>query len=264
MAARTPVPEPAASPAAEPAAKSCSHHPALELYQSQSGCKCGKLRPPRKLHTLVGVWLMLFVAAHLAICLTGMTPSHYQGTVDRVEHWIAYLPGTVLLPILLPLLVQTASGLFLLYKEGMKYNIKRCDRGSKLRFFLQRVSGLAILAFLLLHMGSMYGWGAPTRFVARGAAFASTVSAFRPWNSPAANAVTLGFLLAGIWATAFHAANGAWSGAILLKIVDSERGRIWSQYLCLCLGLGVGAVGTVAWYAFAFHPQALAALAAAR
>ena len=119
--------------------KACVHHP-LELYQPEPGCKCGKLRPPRKLHALTGFWLALFVTAHLAICLTGTNPHWYQSTVNLVDRWLGYLPLAMLL-IFVPLLLQAASGLYLVFKEGMKYDIKRCDRGGKLRFFLQRLSG---------------------------------------------------------------------------------------------------------------------------
>ena len=252
------------------AVKVCAHH-ALELYQPEPGCKCGKLRLPRKIHALTGFWLALFVTMHLAICLTAIIPYQYQCTVNRLDRLAGYLPGAMLL-ILFPLLLQAASGLFLAYKEGMKYDIKRCDRGGKLRFFLQRLSGLAILAFLSLHAASMYGGlGAahrgPVAHLLEGGlpaenAFSYTASAFQPWTSPSLNLLTIAFLLAGILGTAYHATNGALSGAILWKVVQTPEGKARVEYVCAGIGIILAAMGTVAWYAFTLSPNVHAALTA--
>jgi succinate dehydrogenase / fumarate reductase cytochrome b subunit len=255
---------------ADEAAKTCVHHP-LELYQPEPGCKCGKLRPPRKLHALTGFWLTLFVTVHLAICLTGINPHQYQNTVNLVDRCLSYLPGAMLL-VVVPLLLQAASGVYLVFKEGMKYDIKRCDRGGKLRFFLQRFSGLAILAFLAIHAGSMYGWGIGFSHqgtvahllggLPEGNAFSYTASAFRPWTSPAANLLTIAFLLGGILGTAFHVANGALSGAILWKVVETPQSKAWVEHFCAGLGILLVAMGTMAWYGFALSPNVPVALAA--
>ena len=255
------------------AAKVCAHNP-LQLHQPEPGCKCGKLRPPRKLHAAVGLWLTLFLGVHLAIAVTGLRPGQYQGTVDLLHRSLAYLPGAVLLLIFLPILVQAGSGLFLITKEGLKYDKKSCDRGGKLRFFLQRWSGLAIVAYLLVHVGNMRGWlplahpwqGAGTSSLfgpasAEAVAFSHTAFAFRPWNSPAANSITIALLLVGILGAIFHAANGAWSGAILWKVVTTERGKAWFGFLCAALGIALLVMGALAWYAFTLSPNVHAALA---
>lgn len=251
------------------APKACAHNPAFQqLQQPEPGCKCGKLRPPRKLHAVIGLWLLLFMSLHLAIAVTGINPSRYQGAVDRLHRSLAYLPGAVLLLVFLPVLLQTASGLYLTAKEGMQYDIKRCDRGGKLRFFLQRWSGLAIVAYLLVHVSNMHGWlplarqwNAAQAASPHGTAFLHTAFAFRPWHSPAANSITIAFLLAGILCTVFHAANGAWSGAILWKVVASPRSKTCFGYLCAVAGLALAAMGAVAWYAFTLSPNVQATLA---
>ena len=256
--------------------KACSHH-LLQEYRPEPGCKCGKLRGYRKLHTLFGLWLALFVSAHLAICLSGLDPLRYQSTVGWIHGRLAHVPGGLLMPVFVPLFVQAASGLFLARKEGLRYDIKRCDRGGKLRFFLQRISGLAILVFLLVHVGRMHGWGLPLlyrlthadvlaryagggSFAADGAAFASTVSAFHPWASPSGNFVIMAFLLLGIWATVFHAANGATSGAPLWKIVETPQGKSRLKYTCVGIGMALAVIGSVAWYAFSLSPNVHATL----
>ncbi len=265
----------AAPSAPSGAARACTHHPAFQLHQPEPGCKCGKLRPLRKLHAIIGLWLGLFLCLHLAISLTGFNPSQYQATVNFVHRSLAYLPGALLLLVFLPFLLQATSGLYLSAKEGLKYNVKRCDRGGKLRFFLQRWSGLAMLAFLFVHIGNMHGWLPLTRPWTTGqtpagfastalpdqAAFPYTAFAFHPWNSASANSITIALLLLGALAAAFHAANGAWSGAILWKLVTTPRGKAWSGYLCAALGIALSLMGALAWYAFALSPNAQAALA---
>jgi succinate dehydrogenase/fumarate reductase cytochrome b subunit len=254
--------------AVEGATKVCTHHP-LELYQQEPGCKCGKLRPPRKFHALIGLWLTLFVTIHLAICVTGTSPVQYQSTVSLIHRWLAYFPGALLLTIFLPLLLQSASGLYLATKEGMKYDIKRCDRGGKMRFFLQRLSGLAILVFLLVHVGSMYGWSLGRNIahlldgrLPEGNAFSYTASVFQPWTSSAANLFSVAFLLAGVLGMVYHAANGLLSGAILWKIVESPGGRTRCGYVCAGIAIVLAVMGTVAWHAFTLSPNVPVALAA--
>jgi succinate dehydrogenase / fumarate reductase cytochrome b subunit len=262
-----------ASPIAESVSATAYNHPMLQVQATaKPACKCGKLRPLRKLHAAVGLWLALFVGAHFAICLTGMNPHNYEGTVGMVHRSLAYLPGAVLLLIFVPMLVQAGSGLYLLAKEGVQYSVKRCDRGGKFRFFLQRWSGLTVLVFLLPHIASMRGWGqslmhhwSALRVVDStaaglpvGGAFAYTASAFHPWNIPVANSITILFQLVGILATVFHIANGTWSGAILWKLVQSDRGKTWMGYVSAAVGIALAAMGSLAWYVFSVGPNTYA------
>jgi succinate dehydrogenase / fumarate reductase cytochrome b subunit len=244
-------------------AKVCAHNP-LQLHQPEPGCKCGKLRPPRKLHASVGLWLTLFMILHLAIATTGINPTRYQSAAALLHR--SRTSGAVLLLILLPLLLQAGSGLYLIAKEGMNYSTKRCDRGGKLRYFLQRWSGLAIMAYLFIHVGIMRGWlPLPHRDASVGsadaAAFSLTARTFQPWNSPAANVITIALVLVGILGTIYHAANGAWSGAILWKLVTTEEGKVRFEFLCAAFGIALAVMGVVAWYAFTLSPNVQAAFA---
>jgi succinate dehydrogenase / fumarate reductase cytochrome b subunit len=241
------------------------NHPLLQAEAAaKPGCKCGKLRPPRKFHTAVGLWLTVFVCVHFSIVLTGLDQQMYEHSVGFVHRALALLPGAALLMVLVPMLLQAGSGLYLIAKEGLQYDVKRCDRGGKLRYFLQRWSGLAILAFLLPHVGMMRGWGASQ---VRGAGvpveavFASTAAGFHPWSSSTANAVTMLLLLVGILGTVFHIANGAWSGAILWKLVQTDQGKVRMGYVSAVAGLALAVMGCTAWYAFSLGPAAHTALA---
>jgi succinate dehydrogenase / fumarate reductase cytochrome b subunit len=236
------------------------------MHRPQPGCKCGRLRPFRKLHAFTGCWLAIFVAVHMAISVTGVHPAQYQAAVGTIHQWLGAYSAAVLAVILAVFAVQAVSGVYLAAKEGLQYNVKRCDRGGKLRFFLQRASGLLILLFLAAHLGLMRGWGAageraPAATMAQ-AAFSSTISAFHPWRLSAANLLLLALLLLSIWGVAYHAANGALSGAILWKVVRSAGPRAAWSYVCVAIGVVLAVLGTAAWYAFSLSPQVQTALAA--
>lgn len=267
-----------AAPVAGSVSATAYNHPLLQAQAAgKPGCKCGTLRPPRKLHAAVGLWLALFLGVHFSIGLTGMNPGKYESTVGLLHRSLAYLPNAVLLLVFIPMLLQAGSGLYLIAKEGLRYDVKRCDRGGKLRYFLQRWSGLAMLAFLIPHVGIMRDWwpSAAERWSAShlhsftlagapdGSSFAHTAAGFHPWNSPTANSITIAFLLAGILGTVFHVANGAWSGGVLWKIVQSDRGKDWLGYTSLVVGLVLADMSFLAWYAFSLSANVHVALAVA-
>jgi succinate dehydrogenase / fumarate reductase cytochrome b subunit len=263
------------------AAHICRHHPA---QAERPACACQRLFWPRRIHALTGALLICFLLVHFSVCITGLHPSSYQHSVDSIGAMLVHLPGLVLLTIFLPLIAQASTGLFLLKKEGMRYNVKKCNRGGKLRFFSQRISALVILGFVVMHVGVLHQWGfhllyrlthAPflSRYAGSGlfqshqTAFASTALAFREAlgsgsSATAGNWCMMFLLLLGVWATAFHAANGAWTGGIIWKLTDRSTTSRWSGF-CLLLGILLMLTGTVAWYAFTFSAHARAVLSLA-
>jgi len=267
---------PTTEPAANPPAGACKHHSQLQPAP-QPKCSCQGLLRPRRMHALSGLWMACFLVAHLAISITGWSPVAYQHNVDAIQGALAHLPGFTLVAIFVPLLFQGASGLYLLRKEGMKYSVKKCNRGGKLRFFLQRVTGLAILAFALFHVGTLHEWGLHAvyqathlsvlsrfasggLFQAGGTAFRSTVEGFGRFcaTSAAGNVLVAVLSLLGVWATAFHAANGAWSGGVIWNLVAKpESKRRWG-YFAVAIGVALSVAGTGAWYAFTLSRAARA------
>jgi succinate dehydrogenase cytochrome b subunit len=260
-----------ADPATPGASPTAYDHPLLQTQHApKPGCACGVLRPPRKFHAAVGLWLAAFLGVHFLVGLTGVNPRNYEGAVGLLHRSLAYLPGAVFLLVFLPMLLQAASGVFLLTKEGLRYDVKSCNRGGKLRFFLQRWSGLAMVAFLLAHVASMRGrglaqlghWSALASSGAPdGAAFAYTASGFHPFSSPLLDTITIALLLVGVMGTVYHVANGACSGGILWKLVESDGGKARLTYLSAVAGLALAVMGAVAWYAFSLAPTAHVALA---
>jgi succinate dehydrogenase / fumarate reductase cytochrome b subunit len=86
------------------------------------------------------------------------------------------------------------------------------------------------------------------------------------WNAGStaqgANAIGMFLLLGGIWATAFHLANGTWSGALLWRILPTPQSKRFWKVICFIFGIALAGAGSVAWYAFTLAPNAASALAA--
>ncbi len=259
------------TPAIESAANGCRHNSQLQ-QQPRPACKCQRLHWPRRMHALGGLLMGCFLIAHLAVGVTGLSPQAWQ----RNTRILVELPIILTIAIWLPLLGQIVSGLWLLRKEGIKYRVKKCSRGGKLRFFLQRVTGLAILAFALFHIGTLHPWGLHAAyqathisalgryadaglFQADGAAFRSTVEGFSRFCGTAAagNWIVAALCLLGIWSAVFHTANGAWSGAIVWNLAATPTSKRRWGHVCAAIGIVLFALGTVAWYAFTLSDAAL-------
>jgi len=256
-------------------AGNCKHHAGLQPAP-QPKCSCQGLLRPRRMHALCGFWMACFLCAHLAIGVTGWSPAAYQSNIALIRKALAHLPGFTLVAILLPLLFQAVSGLYLLRREGMKYSVKKCNRGSKVRFFLQRLTGPVLLAFALFHVWTLHEWGLHRIYQAThmaalgryatgglfqaGAAFRSTVEGFGDFcgASAAGNFLVALACLLGVWAAAFHVANGAWSGGVVWNLLPKpESKRRWG-YVCAAIGFVLFVVSTAAWYAFTLSDAARA------
>jgi succinate dehydrogenase / fumarate reductase cytochrome b subunit len=226
----------------------CAHHAPVEAVAVPK-CACRRLVVPRRLHALNGAWIAAFLTIHLLIGASGAWPVRYQRNVEMVRA-ISRIPGLDAVLIFLPLLVQALSGLYLLRQEGIRYAVKRCNRGGQVRFFMQRITAMAILAFVVVHVGTLHGWGYGEAGLFRAdAAFRSTAAALR-------TAWVAGFTLLATGAAAFHAANGAWTGALVWNLLPSaERKRRWGS-LCLTFGLALSLAGAVAWWAFVLSSNA--------
>ena len=102
----------------------------------------------------------------LGIALSSVSRCHGLGPSAGLFEQYMYGVHTVLrqtprleVLVLLPLAAIVSFGLYLLAKAGLRYNAKNCKRGGKLRFFLQRVSAVVVLAFIAFHLLTLRNWG---------------------------------------------------------------------------------------------------------
>lgn len=259
------------------AACGCGHHAAESTVPEQadgaagSSCKCQKLLWIRKTHSACGLIFGLFLVEHLAATALGLRPELFEPYMHGVHAAVRQTPWLEVL-VLLPLITLVPFGLFLLVKAGLRYNVKKCKRGGKLRFFLQRVSAVVILAFVAFHLITLRNWGpwssaaqaatGPALTVAGNApqtAFATSVR--QVWDFlPSAGAPSLmGFAatmlyLFGTAAVVYHLANGLWTGGIAWGLTRSDGSQQRSLWACTALGIMLLLLGTLGWYAFIVAP----------
>jgi succinate dehydrogenase / fumarate reductase cytochrome b subunit len=108
-------------------------------------------------------------------------------------------------------------------------------------------------------------WGGQFQ-AGEGQAFTTTAMGIRryfydaasPGHIGALNWAVIGFYLLGIWSACFHLANGLWTSAIAWGLTVTRNSQRRWGHVCLFVGIVVTILGTIAWYAFTFAPDAVA------
>jgi succinate dehydrogenase / fumarate reductase, cytochrome b subunit len=215
--------------------------------QAKHLCTCRPLSLPRRIHAAGGLLFGLFLAIHLTINSTAISEARFSRNVGMVHAILDWLPGLTLVTIFLPLLSQICSGIFLLTKEGIRYDSGGCNRGSTMRFFLQRLTALTVIAFIVLHLGTLHGWCLSTipRSAAGGLAGYAPSRIFFNGGQIAG----IPFLI-GLWGAVYHLANGAISGANVWHLFSTDIAKRRWRLCSLTLGIALAVTGTVAWFAF--------------
>jgi succinate dehydrogenase / fumarate reductase cytochrome b subunit len=207
-------------------------------------CACKKLRPYRRIHSLAGLLFGAFLAVHLGIAATAVSPSTFEANANALHAFTERFPAFELIALSIPLLVLLALGIHLLVEAGLSPTRKRCRRGGRVRYFLQRSSAVVILAFIAFHVLTLSHWGLHGGSYAPSHAFVSVAAALRA--SPAIEAL---YFLA-IVAVSYHFANGLWTGAIAWGAIESERAKRAWEAVCAVFGAALCTTGLVALYAF--------------
>jgi len=259
------------------AACGCGHHVAESTASQEakeaagSPCKCQKLLWVRRTHSAFGLVFGAFVVEHLAATAMGLRPGLFEQYMRGVHAAVRQTPWLEAL-VFLPLVTLVPFGLFLLAKAGLRYNVKKCKRGGKLRFFLQRMSAVLILTFIAFHLFTLRDWGpwsarseTPTSVVSTTAAdstkTAMAASAGQIWGFlPSADAplpvrfAVIVFYLLGTVAVIYHFANGLWTGAIAWGLTQSASSQQRSFWAFAAFGIMLTVLGTLGWYAFIVAP----------
>ena len=156
--------------------------------------------------------------------------------------------------IFLPLAVHAGLGLRTLAREKLKYGVPKHHHGSDLRQWLQRMSAVIMLVFVLFHLLTMQRW-LGGRFDPQHAFSSASGAIWHFWRDlPAAHPVNVLFAqlyLIGLVAVTYHVANGMATGAAVLGLTRTpaaER-RLW--VICRMAAPALLLAGVVAWVAFA-------------
>ena len=259
------------------AACGCGHHDEESTASQEakeaagSSCKCQKLLWIRRTHSACGLVFGAFLVEHLAATAMGLRPGIFEQYMRGVHAAIRQTPWLEAL-VFLPLVTLLPFGLFLLAKSGLRYDVKKCKRGGKLRFFLQRISAVAILAFIAFHLLTLRDWGpwsagseTPKVAISTAAAESSRTAiatgvsqiwSFLPSadaSSPLRFAVVVFYLLGTVAAT-YHFANGLWTGAIAWGLTPSACSQQRSLWVFTTFGIMLTLLGALGWYAFIVAP----------
>lgn len=189
----------------------------------------------RRLHSLFG---LLPVGAFLMFHLWENSQSrfglqHYNENVVATFQEMNYLPLLEIFVIALPVLFHAGYGLVILRSGSSE--LRRYPWLHNRFYWLQRVSGIAILLFLLMHVGMTRIWGL----------WEPNVSAdlFSHMQQLLSNPVFLLLYLLGLLFSVFHLGNGLWTMGITWGVTVSASAQQLSFILSMVFSLLLLAIG---------------------
>ena len=234
------------------------------------GCACGHVCP-RRYVAVTGFILGAFLVLHLVVNALGWWPSRFDAAMGRIHRLGAALPVLEIGLVFIPLAVHVALGLRTLRREKLGLRVKKHHHGSDLRYWLQRVTAVILLVFIVFHVATMHRWGLHQvfrlthwpvleRYAAGGLfdpshPFVSAREGFGNfWSAAAGNPANLllaQFHLLAIAAAVYHLANGVATGAEVLNLVTTPAAqrRLW--HVCLVTAFALMLTGLFAWYVLA-------------
>jgi succinate dehydrogenase/fumarate reductase cytochrome b subunit len=219
-------------------------------------CACGGHACPRRYLAATGFILGAFLVLHLAVNALGRWPTLFQAAVNRV-HGLGGMPPVLEIGlVLIPLAIHVTLGLRTLRRQKLKLDAYGHHHGSHVRYWLQRVTAVILLAFLAFHFATMHRWGlhlvyqitrwpALDRFAAAGlfepsSAFASAqIGLANGWSTaPAhpANLLIAQLYLLAIAAGVYHLTNGMATGAEVLGFVQTREQNERLRSVCVAAG----------------------------
>ncbi len=189
----------------------------------------------RRLHSLLG---LLPVGAFLMFHLWENSQSrfgadHYNGEVVGFLQGMNYLPVLEIFVIALPLLFHAGYGL-VIAAQG-RPEVGRYHYARNWLYWLQRVSGIGILLFLLIHVWltrvqTMLDPAIRDNLYAYMQALLS-----QPWM--------FAFYLVGLLLSVLHLANGLWSMSIVWGLTTSAAAQRRMGFASAAIGLLLAAIG---------------------
>ncbi|MBB1074194.1 succinate dehydrogenase [Rhodoferax sp. 4810] len=196
----------------------------------------------RRLHSLFG---LIPIGGFLVLHIWENGQSHLGA--EYFNYYVAqpimhttYLLIIEIVVIALPLLFHAGYGLVIIGSgsaEPFRYRYRR-----NWLYWLQRVSGVAIVAFLALHIGltRVAAWLDPAIYQ----------DLFGYMQQSLTQPVTLVVYLLGLWLSVFHLSNGLATAAIAWGLTTNAAAQRRFGYVCLLIGVILGSLGTHALIGF--------------
>ncbi len=216
-------------------------------------CSCsGGGRCPRHYLAPTGYVLGGFLILHLAVNALALWPGRFQAAVNRLHSLGALLP-VLEISLAAVLAFHIAVGLRLMRRDKLKFITGDHFHGSPMRQWLQRVTAVILLAFLVFHMAVLQRWFGG-RFDPQNAFSSTSHGIWQFWHGQATgsfpNLLFAQFYLLGIFAAVYHLTNGIATGAEVLGLVSTPlaQDRLWR--ICVIAAPALLLAGLAAWYAF--------------
>lgn len=189
----------------------------------------------RRLHSLFGVIpLGVFLILHLwENAQARLGAERFNAAVAALQQ-TNYLTVLEIVFIIVPLLFHAGYGLVIVgsgNSEPLRYPYVR-----NWLYWSQRISGIALIAFLALHVGLTRIAGLLDPEIYR--------DLFGYMQQSLTQPVTFTLYLVGLWLAVLHLANGLNTAAIVWGLTASAEAQRRFGYLCLALGLVLGLIGT--------------------
>jgi len=205
----------------------------------------------RRIHSLMGLLPVGgFVVMHLLeISRARLGPAAFDAMQARKDAsaWMPFLESGL---ILLPIAYHACYGIFIASQSRRTLSLGIYNQGGTWRFWMQRVTGLALLLFLTFHVWEtrIHSQGLPTY------AWMSNLFHDWPWMRPV--------YVAGILASAYHFANGLWSASIVWGFAVREASqRAVLRFVSVPVFLLISGLGCYALLQFKPTPRATGLLA---
>lgn len=192
----------------------------------------------RRIHSLLGVIPVgVFLVQHLVV-------NHFatQGAdaFNKAASFMEHLPFRYILEIFvifLPIMYHAFYGIYIAFTA--KNNTKQYGYFRNWLFYLQRISGVITLIFIVWHV-----W--ETRVAA---ALGQEVN-YEMMQEILSNPWMFMFYLIGVISTIFHFSNGLWSFCVSWGITVSKKSQKISTYVTLGIFIALSTVGIRALLAF--------------
>jgi succinate dehydrogenase / fumarate reductase cytochrome b subunit len=199
----------------------------------------------RKLHSLTGVVpIGVFLLEHFftnSFAVFG--PEAFNEKVEFLTS-LPYLLVIETALIFLPIAFH--AGLGVVIALTARHNLRTMNYGRNWAFLFQRLTGLFLVAFIVVHLAKTRFSGTPAD------AMFQHMAGYLP------NPLWFAFYALGVAAASYHFANGLATFAIAWGITTGRRAqRVWSA-ACLVLAIGLTAVGVRSLVAFAVSDEARA------
>jgi succinate dehydrogenase / fumarate reductase cytochrome b subunit len=155
---------------------------------------------------------------------------------EKIAGWlqgINYLTVLEIFLIALPLIFHAGYGLSII--RGTTRDWNRYPWLHNHLYWLQRVSGIGLLLFLLIHVGWTRIWAVWHPEI--------HLDLFSHMQGLLSNSFTLVIYLAGLLFAVFHLCYGLWTMAISWGLTTSEAAQRYWFYFCVLLALLLSAMG---------------------